>query len=87
MAPARAGLVSRRDGTTQFEMRTPRDTTQVRERPGRRRVVTAFDPRDRMREGPLRASRRPHIMKRPIDLYFVVNTVGARPIWFDRDSR
>ncbi|GLS68431.1 hypothetical protein [Methylobacterium tardum] len=31
--PARAGLVSRRDGTTHFEMRTPRSTTQVRERP------------------------------------------------------
>jgi DNA polymerase V len=31
--PARAGLVGRRDGTTQFEMRTPRSTTQVRARP------------------------------------------------------
>jgi hypothetical protein len=44
MAPSRVRLASRRDGTTQFEMRTPLVTTQVRERPGRLRVVTAFHP-------------------------------------------
>ncbi len=33
VVPARAGLVSRRDWNTKFEMRTPRYTTQVGELP------------------------------------------------------
>jgi DNA polymerase V len=33
VVPARAGVVSRRDWNTKFEMRTPRYTTQVSELP------------------------------------------------------